>query len=160
MYWISLDGIVNLIDQQISWYSVQFLRVTRKCVEENWGLLDNWCEPDSLQMSLGPGVSGTGGTQVFLITKWCCCFHITPKIPGDRSFSGKSGLNSKCLQPDSPVLWATPDTEHVPAHPLLGPPFGPAHIPHHIPGEQNTPCGIQLCCLHLTCSKILSKCKS
>lgn len=52
MYLIfSLDALVNLIDQQTSWYSVKFLRVIRKCVEEKWGLVVMWQEPDFLQMS-------------------------------------------------------------------------------------------------------------
>lgn len=89
-----LDGLVSLIDQQTSQYSLKFLRVIRR-----WGLVDMWHEPDFLSMSLGTRglyhYRRGGGIQVFLIAGGHCWSHITPKIPGDRALPGKSDYSSR-----------------------------------------------------------------
>lgn len=118
---------------------------------------DRYCEPHSLWRSLRGEAFSSGGTQVFLTA------GLTPLALVDLPRSREMGLCPRSVIPaavsgaDSALLWAPPNAQCMPAHPLPTPPSGPSlTIPIHtkslsalcglqlrpvcLPGKTHTPC--------------------
>ena len=97
---------------------IQYLRAGGVC--QHRGLPDRWCEPDSLLMS-----PGCGGTWICLILGLLWRHAKLPRSWEVRLPLVRVAGGLQHLGPDSIVLWAALDAQHIPAHPLPALPSRP-----------------------------------